>query len=274
MIIDQLSFCVLVSIFSTISFLKTFHSFIKSSDLRTKSKVNDMNTNNALFVPSDQDTLGRVTKVFLFAKSLLNPYLSFNSVLIFIGMISEAYLYGSILFGNLVGIAISYIYSTLLLRFFFYDLDKSIKSPYEYLQKRFRDSVVIRATCAFAAIFFHYSFITLQLLCCAVVFKTVYPELVHLWQSVLILGIYSMFGAYLHGFRQTFKQNFIQFFLYISGVICAIFITFFAHTKNRSPSELWDIAYQFNRLNFFQIDKDLRTKHAILNQTLSLPLPW
>ena len=195
----------------------------------------------------------------------------FNSVFILVGLITETYLYGGRVVGNLISMSIGYILAFTILNPFFYNLDKDIKSPYQYLEKRY-DNKTIRIISALVGLLFHLLFISLQLWGCATILATIFPKL-KLWIAILTIGSISTISSLFSGLKQSVKVSILQFILTMLGIISALVISF-SYNQMHSPAQLWEIADKFHRRNFIYVDTDLRTKYTIFNQLFSLPIPW
>ncbi len=98
----------------------------------------------------------------------------------------------------------------------------------------------------------------------------------HLWGFTIILNTIlpqiPTFGSLFEGFNQSFKMNTIVSLL--GGLIAALVSTFNSNKNNKSAQELWNLAVQFDRVNFVETSGDLRTRYTIWNQAFSLPIPW
>ena len=202
---------------------------------------------------------------------MVNSYISFNLVFKLVGMITETYLYGGRVLINLVSISIGYVISFFILNPFFYDLDKDIKSPYQYLEKRYNHKI-IRIISAFAGFLFHLLFLSLNLWGCTIILATIYPQL-QLWVAILIIGLSCMIASLSGGFKQSLKIGILQFILMIFGILSALIISF-SYNGIKTSAELWEIAHEYNRRNFIYVDMDIRTRHTIINQIFSFSIPW
>ena len=75
------------------------------------------------------------------------------------------------------------------------------------------------------------------------------------------------------GYTQSLKMDLFQFVLFFVGTATAVVVTF-AGNKEKTASELWDIADQYGRRRFFDTSTDLVTRYTVLSQVFSLPIPW
>jgi len=124
---------------------------------------------------------------------------------------------------------------------------------------------------ALMAMFFYFSFLTLFLWGCTILLTTLIPE-IPFWVSSVIIGTYSLIGSSIGGFQQATMVNLTQFLTVIGGLITAIVLTI-SKSKN-SFQELWDFAYSQERTNFFELRTNIKIRYTLLNQLVSLPMPW
>lgn len=245
--IEKNSFCLLTAAFISIGFMNTYKRFIKS--------IKEHKTH----------IIKKPRQIELW----VNGYMSFNSVVSFVGFLTETYYYGARLIINLVAVSIGYIFASLILQPFFYDM--GVKTPYEYLEKRYKNRVIVRVIVAFVAIIFHISFTTLFLWSNATILSTLFPEL-KLWQSIVIIGSVSCAFAITGGLLQSLYVNIAQFTLFLFGILSSLIISMASNKV--SLSDLWQIASENGRLNYVVTSNDLRVRYTIWNQLFSLPIPW
>jgi Na+/proline symporter len=262
---DQFLFCIVTTVFLVINFF----------NIR-----NNNNSNNK--ISAEQETGNSTTKKpqFVFKlkpnpllKAILNFYTIFLSPILFIGFASESYLVGSQLFGNLFSVSIGYFIAFFLVIPIIYNLDKSIKTPYEYFEKRF-NSKVPRIISALSASCFYFSLSTLFLFGASIVLSTLMPQ-IPIWASGLIVGIYSMLAVLSkeNAFKYTFLTSLIQLSVFLVSVATAIVITLFFN-EQKSVTDLLEFAWANNRFRFINTDLALTTRYTLWNQLFSLPIPW
>ena len=244
---NQISFCSLTAGFLALGAFKSFSAYL--STFKTKNKKPVKNPKQI--------------------ELWLNSYTSFNSVVSYVGFVTETYYYGSRLLINLVAISIGYIVSVIILQPFFYDM--GVKTPYEYLQKRYSNRLICRCLGAFVAILFHISFSTLFLWANATILSSVFPEL-SLSTSIIVIGAVSLVFAISGGVIQSMYINILQFIIYIFGVLAALIIA--TLIPGNAIGYYWNLAKENNRLNFIVTAGDLNTRYTIWNQIFSLPIPW
>ena len=196
-------------------------------------------------------------------------YSSFTSVVTFVGFCTETYYYGARLLMNLVAISIGYIISFAFLQPFFYDMN--VKSPYEYLQKRYGNRLIIRIVVAFFGIVFRFSFATLFLWTNATVLATLFPDC-PLNIAIIVIGCLSAIYASIGGLIQTTYVSLIQITIFFIGTICAI-SSAISIPKDKL-TYYWNLAEKNNRLKFIETSVDLTVRYTIWNQLFSLPIPW
>ena len=239
----------------------------KSELIQSDIMMNEENEKSTEEPPSPPNSSN-----YHFLEQILKNSVTFNSSFLIVGSLSEANLYGVRMVGNIMSVTLGYIYSAILVQPFMYNLDESIRTPYQYFGKRYRNSKYVRAITASAGLFFFLSYITLFLWCCAILLITIIPE-IPLWMASVIVGLFSLSGSVFGGFTQSTLVGVIQFLILLSGLSCAILATIFKNERF-TPSEIWKLAVQNERTNFFDTHVDTHTRYTILNQLTSLSMPW
>lgn len=261
MLVDQISFFSLIFIYLFI----IIYAKIKKWTIKSR-----FHTNNVEGVTTQEAS----NENFKLLKMTLNSYAAFNSVITCIGFLTETYLYGARLLFNILSVTIGYIIAFLILHPLIYNLDKSIKTPYQYLSQRYDNKLIIRIVSALDGIFFYILFMALHLWGCTIILSTILPQIPNFYVSSIIVGALSTFGSLFEGFNQSYKMNLIQVSLLLAGLIAALVSTFNSNKSSKSASELWNLAEQFGRTNFVEKSSDLRTRYTIWNQVFSIPIPW
>ena len=246
--LNQISFLCLASAFLTLGACKSFIEFLSL-----------LRTNEIKKIKKDP-------KQF---EVLINSYSSFNSVITYVGFVTETYYYGARVLMNIVAASIGYIISLILLQPLFYDLQ--VKSPYEYLQKRYANRIMCRWVSAFVGVIFHVSYSTLFLYGNATVLSTVFLEC-DLTISIITIGCISALFAIFGGFLQSVFVNFFQLLLFLFGALSALSIAI--ELPGDKLNYYWNKAKEDNRLNFIVTNHDFRTRYTVWNQLFSLPIPW
>ena len=77
-------------------------------------------------------------KLKVYIKKMLNYSVTFNSSFLIVGSLSEAYFYSMTMMGNILSVTLGFLYAFFIVHPFMYSLDKEIKSPYQYFEKRYR----------------------------------------------------------------------------------------------------------------------------------------
>lgn len=152
-------------------------------------------------------------------------------------------------------------------------LEDDIKTPYQYFERRYGNRKYVRTITATFGIFFYFSFLSLFLWCCANLLTTLIPQC-PLWVSCICIGLYSIIGSTIGGFTQSTKINVFQFIILITGLVISISFTFKKFSTSMTILELFEFDKINNRTEFFNLNVDLTTRYTILNQLLSLSLPW
>jgi hypothetical protein len=280
---EQFSFTILSSIFIVLAMVRTYNAFIYSKystsmsntiSNRNKCRCERENQANGAAVQQSIRTMNQqsVEKVDII-KSIANAFLTCNYSVLFVGIISETYLFGSKLIINFGAVCIGYLLVFLFFLPFVYNLDKSITSPYLYLQKRYNENIFIRITSAFVGFFFYFSYITLMLWGIMIVLSTILFDL-SILASGLVAGILSLIGCFIGGLEQSIKSSAIQFILLFLSIIAALIGTIKANKYGKNLSQLWSMARKYERLNIIDTNIDLRIRYTIWNQLFSLPFPW
>jgi len=205
---------------------------------------------------------------------ILQAICSFNSIIVFIGLVSETYFFGAFVLGNSFGISIAFFICAIFILPVVKNLDPSISSPFEYLQKRYSDKVYIRVISSLAGLVFYFTFMTLYLTGSAVILGSLVPELPD-WSPELIIGFVLLIGGLLGGYQQFLTVILIQMALIIIGLLVASIITLVSETNvNNSLSDIWNVAANFEKAKFVKTEINFATRYTIWNQMFSLPLPW
>ena len=205
-----------------------------------------------------------------YIKQIINYCVAYNSSILIVGSLSESYYSSLTMMGNILAISMGYVYALVLVHPFTYSLDKEIKTPFQYFEKRYR-SQRVRALCALMAMFYHFSFITLFLWGCTIILCTLLPAM-PFWLSILLMGLYSLVGSAYGGYAQTTLTNLVQFVIVIGGVVVAFAFTM-AKSQN-SLAELWEFAKIHERTKFVELRTNMKIRFTLLNQLVSLPLSW
>ena len=209
---------------------------------------------------------------YRFIKTLINYAVTFNSAFLIVGSLSEAYLYGVRMVGNIISVLLGYVYAFTVVQPFMYSLEQDIKTPYQYFSKRYRSSKFVKVITTIAGMLFYFSFLTLYLWGCAVLLSTLIPH-APLWSSSVIIGAFSVLGSTMGGFTQSTKTNLFQFLILISGLVCCIYFTIVKHSQ-LSFKQMWALAERNERTVFWDLHVDTSTRYTILNQVTSLSMPW
>ena len=267
---EQIAFCFFAGGFLMMSIIKTFYRHKRNNNIERKNeKIEQDNKkkirNFVCFKCEDYKV-----KVF---KTFLNYNASFNNSIIIVGSLGESYYYGVRLIGNALAVAIGYIIAFFFVIPFLINLEDDIKTPYQYFERRYGNRKYVRAITAMVGILFYFSFLTLYLYGCSNLLSQIIPEIPLLLSSIII-GIYSIIGSTIGGFTQTTKTNIFQFLVVISGLISASLITINKITKKMNFNDLYQFAYLNNRTQFFNTNIDLTTRYTILNQLISVVIPW
>ena len=225
---------------------------------RAKNKLNQQ--------PTTQNTNQTTTKKKKFElkpyiKKIINYSVAFNSSFLIVGSMSESYFYSITIVGNIISVLLGFMYAFLIVHPFMYSLDKEIKTPYQYYEKRYRNKL-IRSISAVMDMFFYFSFLTLYLWGSTILLCTLLPE-TPLWTASLIIGAYSILGSWMGGFQQTTIINALQFITVLVGLITAMALTV-TKSKN-SLDQLWHFAYLNGRANFFELRTDIKIRYTLLN---------
>lgn len=280
-----------ISVYAVLSVIKTVNKYLSTSDENpTHTNVtdksckiyaidthSDMQNENAFAdcdkKPTKTDHKYAKTKQKkMLMKSIINYSISFNSSFLIVGALSESYLYGVRMVGNILAVLLGHIYSLVIIHPFMYNLDQEISTPYEYLEKRYNNKKYIRSLSSAVGMLFYFLFLSLYLWGCTAMLNTLIPE-ISLPLANALFGAYSLIGVCIGGFTQSTKTNVFQFVIFLFSLITAIKLTL-VKSKHASLKQLWHLAEINHRTNFFDKSVDTSTRYTILNQLLSLPMPW
>ena len=285
---DQILFCVMIAIYFTINFDKAFKEFRKVFRIRpveNEAKAgnhHEKKNSDPVVVTEDENDRkkmllmkigkGKFDELIESLKFCLSFYASYNSIMLFIGMPTEIYLYGSKFYCNICAVLIAFAVAGLFLQPFFYDLDKSIKTPYEYLERRF-ESKLVRILGGFVHFLFLISFFTLFLCSIGITVGTLFPGMLDIWVAILIFGLVSILACCMGGIAQSVKLTTLQLLLFVAGIITALVATFYRNSRYTS-NEVWGLINQYGRGNFVDLSVDLSTRYSLISQLAALPIPW
>ncbi len=216
---DQVTFVAFTSIFIFMHLIQLFqaeNSPARNSLFQLRARI--ANIFNPVLSPSRSEA--EPTKRTPFYKHVIASFVCFNSSILFVGFISETYLYGARLFANAISVGIGYLIAFLLVQPFMHGVTNvRIKSPYEYFQLRFSDSKPCRQIVAVCAFIFQILFSSLFLLAGSSIVCTLLAPNVDLWAASLVMGVYSTLGVLVlqNGYQQPLKISVLQFSLFLIG---------------------------------------------------------
>jgi len=242
----------------------------KNAKIKLSQQEMQLNENQIMFNEEKKPEPKKKFDKKAYIKKIINYSVAFNSSFLIVGSMSESYFYSITMVGNILSVTLGFIYAFLIVHPFMYSLDKEIKTPYQYFEKRYRNKLV-RSISAIMGMFFYFSFLTLYLWGCTILICTLIPDM-PFWVSSMLIGIYSIVGSSIGGFQQTTIVNSTQFLTVLIGLITAIALTV-SKSKN-TLTELWDFAKLNERANFFELRTDIKIRYTLLNQMISLPMPW
>lgn len=139
------------------------------------------------------------------------------------GGLSESYFYGLKMLPNIAAVMIGYVYALLIIYPFMYSLD--LRSPYDYLQRRYAGRSCVKLVCTALAMCYYVMFAALYLWGCAAIVNILVPERMSLGAANILLGLYSVSGSVIGGYVQTTRTNLIQFLVVFFGILAAIFLS-------------------------------------------------
>lgn len=164
-------------------------------------------------------------------KSIINHSITFNSSFLIVGGLSESYLYGLKMLPNIAAVMLGYMYALLIVYPFMYSLD--LKSPYDYLKRRYGGRECVKVACVCLALAYYFSFASLYLWGCAAIVNVLVPESLSLGLANLVLGIYSVTGTLLGGYIQSTKTNAAQFLAVFFGLLTAMYLSLQVQVCNK-----------------------------------------
>lgn len=155
-------------------------------------------------------------------------------------------MYGLKMLPNICAVMLGYVYSMLIVYPFMYSLD--IKSPYDYLKKRYGDRDCVKIACLCLAMFYYFSFGSLFLWGCTAIVNLVMREFLNLRLANVILGLFSVTGSFLGGYVQSTRTNVAQFSAVLIGLFLAMYLTLKIEVKQNK------LNLKINMIFFFLFD--------------------
>lgn len=149
--------------------------------------------------------------------------MTFNSAFLIVGGLSESYMYGLKMLPNIAAVMLGYVYAMLIVYPFMYSMD--IKSPYDYLKRRYGERTCVKLACISVAMFYYFSFGSLFLWGCTAIINVIMPQFFSLATANIFLGLYSMSGSFLGGYVQSTRTNVAQFSAIVFGLLFAMYMT-------------------------------------------------
>lgn len=235
---------------------RALYKSIKQSGKNTPT--NSINVSVVKEWPPTQIQLGSELLSKTFWKSVINYSISSNSSFLVVGGLSESYLYGVRMLGNIFSVCLGQIYCALIVYPFMYSLDSSCRTPYDYLKLRYnRESPKI--VCLIVGLFYYFSYLSLYLWGCAAILNILEPE-IGLKSANIVMGLLSAFATLFGGFRQSTKINITQFLVAFIGIIVAMKLTLERPGAIDSIHKAWDLAFDYNRTTLFDRSVDITTR--------------
>lgn len=269
---DQIAFCVALAILLTMFYQSGYKNFKKLTSTKPHVSIKEIMSGVNNLTPDEVKKQQKRNELLDSIKFCIGVYANYHSVFIFVGLTVETYLYGAKMYTNIFALMIAYIVVGIIIQPFLYDLDKTIKTPYEYFERRYNCKYV-RVIVASVGCLFSISFYSLFLASVGFNLATLFSNIIDTRLSIIIFGIFSIIGSCLGGFIQSTRLMVIQFILCFFGISVALMVTFYG-SKRFTNEQLWDIASKYNRKNVFDTNLDLITRYTILSQCISLPIPW
>jgi hypothetical protein len=295
MFLEQIGFCVCVGAYLALCILTTVHAARQSARSTSNntaqstasasspsthkvasSSVCSTETGKAAAMLADAPSLRHASTQMScveYARLAVNYSASFNSAFLVVGSLSEAYLYGVRMVGNIISVFLGFVYALLIVQPFMCSLDAAVTSPYVYFAKRYRDSRCVRAVSASGGLLFYFLFLTLFLWGGTVLMSTVIPY-IPLYASSILIGCVSLAGGLMsvNGFVQSTRVNVVQFLILLVGLVATIVLSIVKNRHDMSVAQMVEVASENNRTVFFDTTVDLNTRYTILNQVTSLSL--
>ncbi|CAF0739242.1 unnamed protein product [Brachionus calyciflorus] len=269
-------FCLSVLIYILFLVEKSYQPARNNLKFLAKLSISSSTSSTSSLSPLDQKstTTTKDNNEENFLKQILISWSSVNTSFMFAGSILETYLFGARIIFNTLSVCLGYLLALVLFQSFFYKLDKSINSPYEYIEQRYpgKYGKILRNLCTMVSCIFSFSFLTLHLWGSAITLSILLP--IHLSLSTFLVGLISLLMTFLtHNKKQFFFVHIIQFLIILLALLMAILIDLFENEHGK-PAELIDIAREYGRLKIIETTFDLTTKYTIWNQVFSSPISW
>lgn len=183
---------------------------------------------------------------------------SFMSAITLLGVVEEMYMYGT----QFIMINISYIIATPIVCYFylpvFFRLQKT--SVYEYLELRFGYPTRLLASLAFSLQMTLYMGIVLYAPALALSAVTELSQPI----SIVVVGCVCTFYSALGGMKAVLITDLLQSLL----MFAAIAIVLVSGLQRFTPSQVFNIAADSGRLEFFITDPDPRTRCTLWTQAI------
>lgn len=193
-----------------------------------------------------------------FWRAVIDYSITFNSSFLIVGGLSESYLYGVRMLGNILSVCIGHVYALLVIYPFMYSLSDECRTPYHYLKLRYRHPA-IKLACLLVGLFYYFSFLSLYLWGCAAILNLLMPE-IDLQTANFILGVFSIFGTLLGGFLQSSAANLVQFVVVFLGIVLGMRLTLDNSEAFNTIDKMWTFATEHNRTTVFDRNVDISTR--------------
>lgn len=270
---EIISFCITFVIY-------TFFLIVKSLKLDRKFCIKSLILKNELessrnkeySKDSNTKTKNTTNTNGIYFKQILNSWSLYISSFIFTGYILETYLYGGRIIFNSLSIIIGYLLALFIFQPVFFKMDESIKSPYEFLEKRYSNGYILRFLCSFLVCLFKFSVLSLHIWGSAIILSVIFP--IFPWQSAIVVGTISFL---LTCIKSSVKQFFfikLLLFILIVSIICISLIYDVIINKNKSIFRLTNNQIYNDRLKLIETKFDFTIKYTIWNQIFSSPISW
>ncbi|XP_069970128.1 sodium-coupled monocarboxylate transporter 1 isoform X1 [Penaeus vannamei] len=208
---------------------------------------------------STQDFLlgGRDMSMAAVALSLTGGVISAIAIL---GLATEVYLYGTQIVTNIFGCALGVLLVRNVILPVVYPL--KLVSIYQYIEVRFRSRPLRKyaSTCQVMSSCFYLG-ICLYAPSLALSSVTNLPT----WASVIIMGSICTFYITIGGVKAVVYTDVIQTMLMFFGVLAVVILCW---TDVGGFDQVWDIAAQGQRLEFFNLDTSPYTRHTLWSTTV------
>ncbi|KAL5016160.1 hypothetical protein ScPMuIL_005749 [Solemya velum] len=191
---------------------------------------------------------------------------TFQSGISLLGTPVEIYYFGTQITMGVIGLAIGYFLVALLVVPVFHPL--KLTSSYEYLELRY-GSRTVRRMGVCMGILFTVLYMAIALFVPALTLEAVsgIPK----WLSVAVIGAVATFYTMLGGMKAVVWTDVLQFVVMVTGIVTLLVM---GTASVGGLNEVWRIADQGTRIQFFNLDPDPTTRQTLWTMAIGTISHW